>query len=169
MGVPSFRQHLTACPPFLFLHRCRRVWEEHHRQTDEVSGPHTIAAAGTTQALATGCETGGGWEKLPMPQSMGGEQHPWVLRKGLSSPVFIPCPRIIHEDGYSEEECRQYKAVVYSNTIQSIMAIIKAMGNLQIDFGDSSRAVGAFPRPPRLGGVGVLGEQKQMHPKLDQD
>ncbi|XP_021265278.1 guanine nucleotide-binding protein G(i) subunit alpha-2 [Numida meleagris] len=48
--------------------------------------------------------------------------------------------KIIHEDGYSEEECRQYKAVVYSNTIQSIMAIIKAMGNLQIDFGDSSRA-----------------------------
>ncbi|KAK9406343.1 guanine nucleotide-binding protein Gi subunit alpha-2 [Crotalus adamanteus] len=48
--------------------------------------------------------------------------------------------KIIHEDGYSEEECRQYKAVVYSNTIQSIMAIIKAMGNLQIDFGDPSRA-----------------------------
>ncbi|KAJ7316664.1 hypothetical protein JRQ81_002826 [Phrynocephalus forsythii] len=48
--------------------------------------------------------------------------------------------KIIHEDGYSEEECRQYKAVVYSNTIQSIMAIIKAMGNLQIDFGDPARA-----------------------------
>lgn len=58
--------------------------------------------------------------------------------------MSLPCPRIIHEDGYSEEECRQYKAVVYSNTIQSIMAIIKAMGNLQIDFGDSSRAVGAL-------------------------
>lgn len=51
--------------------------------------------------------------------------------------------RIIHEDGYSEEECRQYRAVVYSNTIQSIMAIVKAMGNLQIDFADSSRTVGA--------------------------
>ncbi|KAF6312858.1 G protein subunit alpha i2 [Rhinolophus ferrumequinum] len=25
--------------------------------------------------------------------------------------------KIIHEDGYSEEECRQYRAVVYSNTI----------------------------------------------------
>lgn len=48
--------------------------------------------------------------------------------------------KIIHEDGYSEEECRQYRAVVYSNTIQSIMAIVKAMGNLQIDFADSSRA-----------------------------
>lgn len=56
--------------------------------------------------------------------------------------------RIIHEDGYSEEECRQYRAVVYSNTIQSIMAIVKAMGNLQIDFADPSRTVrGLFPLP----------------------
>ena len=49
--------------------------------------------------------------------------------------------RIIHEDGYSEEECKQYKVVVYSNTIQSIMAIIRAMGWLKIDFGDAVRAV----------------------------
>ncbi|XP_011910173.1 PREDICTED: guanine nucleotide-binding protein G(i) subunit alpha-1 [Cercocebus atys] len=49
--------------------------------------------------------------------------------------------KIIHEAGYSEEECKQYKAVVYSNTIQSIIAIIRAMGRLKIDFGDSARAV----------------------------
>ncbi|TWW56566.1 Guanine nucleotide-binding protein G(i) subunit alpha-1 [Takifugu flavidus] len=48
--------------------------------------------------------------------------------------------KIIHEDGYSEEECKQYKLVVYSNTIQSIMAIIRAMGRLKIEFGDSARA-----------------------------
>ncbi|CAO2602594.1 Guanine nucleotide-binding protein G(i) subunit alpha-2 [Lemmus lemmus] len=36
------------------------------------------------------------------------------------------------KNGYSEEECRQYRAVVYSNTIQSIMAII--------DFADPQRA-----------------------------
>lgn len=56
--------------------------------------------------------------------------------------------KIIHEDGYSEEECRQYRAVVYSNTIQSIMAIVKAMGNLQIDFADPSRAVCGLSPPP---------------------
>lgn len=50
-------------------------------------------------------------------------------------------PRIIHEAGYSEEECKQYKAVVYSNTIQSIIAIIRAMGRLKIDFSDAARAV----------------------------
>uniref|UniRef100_A0AAY4AZB9 Adenylate cyclase-inhibiting G alpha protein n=1 Tax=Denticeps clupeoides TaxID=299321 RepID=A0AAY4AZB9_9TELE len=48
--------------------------------------------------------------------------------------------KIIHEDGYSEEECKQYKVVVYSNTIQSIIAIIRAMGRLKIDFGDAARA-----------------------------
>ena len=49
--------------------------------------------------------------------------------------------RIIHEDGYSEDECKQYRAVVYSNTIQSIMAIIKAMANLKIDYEETARAV----------------------------
>ncbi|KAF3860345.1 hypothetical protein F7725_000600 [Dissostichus mawsoni] len=51
-----------------------------------------------------------------------------------------PGRTIIHEDGYSEEECKQYKVVVYSNTIQSIMAIIRAMGRLKIEFGDAARA-----------------------------
>lgn len=51
--------------------------------------------------------------------------------------------RIIHEDGYSEDECLQYKAVVYSNTVQSLITIIKAMDNLKIDFGSSSRTVRA--------------------------
>ncbi|KAM3872017.1 guanine nucleotide-binding protein G(i) subunit alpha-3-like isoform 2-T2 [Diretmus argenteus] len=48
--------------------------------------------------------------------------------------------KIIHEDGYSEEECKQYKVVVYSNTIQSIIAIIRAMGRFKIEFGDAARA-----------------------------
>ena len=55
--------------------------------------------------------------------------------------------RIIHEDGFSGEDVKQYKPVVYSNTIQSIMAIVKAMGNLQIDFADPSRAVRGLPSP----------------------
>nr|ARF06922.1 guanine nucleotide-binding protein G(i) subunit alpha [Eptatretus cirrhatus] len=48
--------------------------------------------------------------------------------------------KIIHECGYSPEECNQYRAVVFSNTIQSIIAIIRAMGNLKIDFGDPTCA-----------------------------
>lgn len=54
-----------------------------------------------------------------------------------------PCvyPRIIHETGYSDEEKKAYKPVVYSNTIQSMMAIIRAMGQLKIDFSHHERAV----------------------------
>ncbi|XP_034230656.1 guanine nucleotide-binding protein G(i) subunit alpha [Thrips palmi] len=47
--------------------------------------------------------------------------------------------KIIHETGYSIEECEQYRPVVYSNTIQSLMAIIRAMGQLRIDFADPGR------------------------------
>ena len=49
--------------------------------------------------------------------------------------------KIIHDVGYTGEECLQYQPVVYSNTIQSLMAIIRAMGQLRIDFRDPSRAV----------------------------
>lgn len=49
--------------------------------------------------------------------------------------------KIIHETGYSQEECEQYRPVVYSNTIQSLMAIIRAMGQLRIDFADPNKAV----------------------------
>lgn len=52
--------------------------------------------------------------------------------------------KIIHELGYSHEEREQYRPVVYSNTIQSLMAIIRAMGQLRIDFADPSRAVSKF-------------------------
>ncbi|XP_013786823.1 guanine nucleotide-binding protein G(i) subunit alpha isoform X1 [Limulus polyphemus] len=47
--------------------------------------------------------------------------------------------KIIHEAGYSKDECLQYRPVVHSNTIQSLMAIIRAMGQLKIDFGDPVR------------------------------
>ncbi|XP_072401826.1 guanine nucleotide-binding protein G(i) subunit alpha [Diabrotica undecimpunctata] len=48
--------------------------------------------------------------------------------------------KIIHELGYTPEECEQYRPVVYSNTIQSLIAIIRAMGQLGIDFADPSKA-----------------------------
>lgn len=48
--------------------------------------------------------------------------------------------KIIHEKGYTQDECLQYKPVVYSNAIQSMIAIIRAMGQLKIDFGHPDRA-----------------------------
>ena len=52
--------------------------------------------------------------------------------------------KIIHETGYSPDECEQYRPVVYSNTIQSLMAIIRAMGQLKIDFQNPTRTVRYF-------------------------
>lgn len=100
------------------LFRCWGVWQEHHREADEVSegaGSELRCCAGRSNAV--------------LPFWFGFGMTAW-----FSS-------RIIHEDGYSEEECKQYKVVVYSNTIQSIIAIIRAMGRLKIDFGEVARAV----------------------------
>lgn len=42
--------------------------------------------------------------------------------------------KIIHKNGYSKQECMEFKAVIYSNTLQSILAIVKAMATLGIDY-----------------------------------
>ncbi|XP_013787454.2 guanine nucleotide-binding protein G(o) subunit alpha-like [Limulus polyphemus] len=47
--------------------------------------------------------------------------------------------KIIHDSGFTQEDFRQYKPVVYSNTVQSIAAIIRAMPNLGISFGNNER------------------------------
>lgn len=47
--------------------------------------------------------------------------------------------KIIHEDGYPREECLLYKPVVYSNTWVSLIAILRAMSELGINFADSNR------------------------------
>lgn len=49
--------------------------------------------------------------------------------------------RIIHESGFTAEDYKQYKPVVYSNTVQSLVAILRAMGNLSIPFGAADREV----------------------------
>lgn len=51
-----------------------------------------------------------------------------------------PC-RIIHQDGYSPEECLEFKTIIYGNVLQSILAIIRAMSTLGIDYAEPSCAV----------------------------
>ena len=85
--------------------------------------------------------------------------------------------KIIHETGYSSEECLQYQPVVYSNTIQSLMAIIRAMGQLRIDFRNHDRAVskmiiseldlGSIRSSPRNGIGPRLKENKKSLKKKD--
>ncbi|KFO18569.1 Guanine nucleotide-binding protein G(t) subunit alpha-1 [Fukomys damarensis] len=47
--------------------------------------------------------------------------------------------KIIHQDGYSLEECLEFIAIIYGNTLQSILAIVRAMTTLNIQYGDSAR------------------------------
>ncbi|XP_010179845.1 PREDICTED: guanine nucleotide-binding protein G(t) subunit alpha-1, partial [Mesitornis unicolor] len=47
--------------------------------------------------------------------------------------------KIIHQDGYSLEECLEFIAIIYSNTLQSMLAIVRAMTTLNIQYGDSAR------------------------------
>lgn len=49
--------------------------------------------------------------------------------------------RIIHESGFTPEDFKQYRPVVYSNTIQSLVAILRAMPNLNIQYGNNEREV----------------------------
>ncbi|ESN96131.1 hypothetical protein HELRODRAFT_67782 [Helobdella robusta] len=51
--------------------------------------------------------------------------------------------KIIHEGGFTSEDNKQFKPVVYSNTIQSLVAIIRAMSILHIEFGDPERETDA--------------------------
>ena len=52
--------------------------------------------------------------------------------------------RIIHESGFTVEDFKQYRPVVYSNTIQSLVAILRAMPNLGIAFADEDREVSSI-------------------------
>ncbi|XP_040565402.1 guanine nucleotide-binding protein G(o) subunit alpha isoform X1 [Lepeophtheirus salmonis] len=51
--------------------------------------------------------------------------------------------KIIHESGFTSEDFKQYRPVVYSNTIQSLVAILRAMPNLGISFSNGDREADA--------------------------
>uniref|UniRef100_A0A673X2P7 Guanine nucleotide binding protein (G protein), alpha activating activity polypeptide O, a n=1 Tax=Salmo trutta TaxID=8032 RepID=A0A673X2P7_SALTR len=55
--------------------------------------------------------------------------------------------KIIHEDGFSGDDVKQYKPVVYSNTIQSLAAIVRAMDTLGLEYGDKERKVSLSTAP----------------------
>ena len=49
--------------------------------------------------------------------------------------------RIIYGQGYTEDDRVQYRSIVYSNIIQSMVAIVRAMEQLQIEYGHSDTQV----------------------------
>lgn len=49
--------------------------------------------------------------------------------------------RIIHGNGYSEEDKKQHARLVYQNVFMAIQSMIRAMDTLSIDYSDSSSEV----------------------------
>ncbi|VDK42738.1 unnamed protein product [Anisakis simplex] len=47
--------------------------------------------------------------------------------------------RILHKDGFSQQDLEMIRPVVYSNCIHSMLAILRAMFHLQIEYGDQER------------------------------
>ncbi|XP_065187963.1 guanine nucleotide-binding protein G(i) subunit alpha-like [Sycon ciliatum] len=70
--------------------------------------------------------------------------------------------KIIHDNGYSSEDCKQFKPVVHSNTLQSILAIVKAMENLSISYGDD----GVKETADRLVDVASKQEEAELTPEI---
>ena len=63
------------------------------------------------------------------------------LVRGTLMLILMCTIRIIHEHGYTPEECLTYRPVVYSNVTQSLVAIVRAAGQLNIEFEHPDRAV----------------------------
>uniref|UniRef100_A0A1I8HWJ6 Guanine nucleotide-binding protein G(O) subunit alpha n=1 Tax=Macrostomum lignano TaxID=282301 RepID=A0A1I8HWJ6_9PLAT len=57
--------------------------------------------------------------------------------------TIIKQMKIIHEGGFTAEDNRLFRPIVYSNTIQSLVAILRAMSTLAIDYSDQDRLADA--------------------------
>ncbi|KAH0810780.1 hypothetical protein GEV33_012009 [Tenebrio molitor] len=77
------------------------------------------------------------------------EQESSLFRAGESGKsTIVKQMKIIHESGFTSEDFKQYRPVVYSNTIQSLVAILRAMPNLGISYGNNEREVSpSLPEP----------------------
>ena len=51
-------------------------------------------------------------------------------------PSTILHDRIIHDGGFTPEDNRQCRPAIFSNTVQSMVALIRAMTTLDIPYGD---------------------------------
>ena len=60
----------------------------------------------------------------------------------LPYPIFYL--RIIHANGYTNEECEKYKTVIYTNATSSIITIIRSMSSLNIQFQNKDNNVSSW-------------------------
>lgn len=53
--------------------------------------------------------------------------------------TFVKQMKIIHGDGYTQEELQGYKPTIVDNLVQSMGAVLEGMGNMRINLGDQSK------------------------------
>jgi guanine nucleotide-binding protein G(i) subunit alpha len=51
--------------------------------------------------------------------------------------------KMIHANGYSDEEKESFKEIIFSNSVQSMKVIVEAMHNMAIQLQDSAKATQA--------------------------
>lgn len=108
---------LNKCTVFLTCaYRCWRIRKEHNRETDEVSLVTLLYQFKCHKRIS-------------------------VSTIKLICGILFSHNRIIHQDGYSLEESMEFVTIIYSNTLQSIMAIVKGMTQLNIGYGDTAQQV----------------------------
>ena len=64
--------------------------------------------------------------------------------------TFIKQMRIIHGQGYSDEDKRGYIPLVYQNILSAMHSLTRAMENLRIPYKDSANPVSYFTFDKRL-------------------
>ena len=57
---------------------------------------------------------------------------------------------MVHGSGFTAEDYQQYKHVVYSNTVQSLVAILRAMATLSVSFEQPEREARILSRKWRI-------------------
>ena len=62
--------------------------------------------------------------------------------------------KLIHHGGYNEQERESYKEIIYSNTVQSMRAILEALPTLEIQLnpGNDARRSVIFSLPVQIEG-----------------
>lgn len=61
--------------------------------------------------------------------------------------TFIKQMRIIHGNGYSENERKTFIKHIFENIFTSVQAMIEAMETLQVPFTDEKNTVSTLPEP----------------------
>jgi hypothetical protein len=65
------------------------------------------------------------------------QQMNCICFKGKST--IVKQMKILHRNGFTQNEYLEYKSIVFSNTIESLKSILLAMNALHIQYADSER------------------------------